>query len=91
MNNIDKARKIAEHNERVYVCAHKSGESVYDEHSFFECYISAMDMAIWKDERFKVAMEELKRRLISFAENTGVDLVDNTIVEEVEKQYYKEA
>jgi hypothetical protein len=42
MNNEEKAQQICEKNKRYHV-----------ECSSLECYLSAMDMAQWKDEQFK--------------------------------------
>lgn len=54
MNNEEKAQEICEKNKQFHV-----------ECSSLECYLSAMEMAQWKDEQFKEQLNSLKDEIQS--------------------------
>ena len=54
MNNEEKAQEICEKNKQFHV-----------ECSSLECYLSAMDMAQWKDEQFNEQLSNLKDEIQS--------------------------
>lgn len=59
MTNEEKAKEIAEVNKMTYLEMENDG-SVYDVDSFSECEDSALDMAKWKDQQFKDAIQKVR-------------------------------
>lgn len=66
MNNEEKAQEICEKNKQFHV-----------ECSSLECYLSALEMAKWKDEQLSKCLENLEKEYIR---NSGKGLYDNNVI-----------
>ena len=71
MTNEEKAQKICEKNKRFYV-----------ECSSLECYLSALEMAKWKDEQFKQILRVIYSKTLSIEKDF--------VIEQIFKKLFKE-
>lgn len=76
MNNEEKAQEICEKNKQFHV-----------ECSSLECYLSALEMAQWKDEQFKQLLIEKTKLLSSSA---AQDSVKRCTIEEIYREMFNE-